>query len=130
VNVLKVAENLFDARLAIAKEASKILSQQSARNRHYYKMIKDNGGFQKLDLSGGVPKMKFIDLDAQALSDAKERAEATALELINKKAAMELEKVLKEKETSEDSEHNDNNESLPDNESDFDNFDGSGPMMM
>lgn len=77
VNMLKVAESFLDARLAISKEASKLLSLQSMQNRHYYKMIKDHGGFQKLDMSSGVPKMQFVDLDLQAIEDAKvEAAEA------------------------------------------------------
>jgi hypothetical protein len=74
VNMLKVAESFLDARLAISKEASKLISLQSMQNRHYYKMIKDHGGFQKLDMSSGVPKMRFVDLDLQALEDAKEEA--------------------------------------------------------
>lgn len=74
VNMLKVAESFFDARLAISKEASKLLSLQSMQNRHYYKMIKDHGGFQKLDMSSGVPKMRFVDLDLQAITDAQEAA--------------------------------------------------------
>ena len=79
VNILKVAENLFDARISIAKEAAKLLSLQSLQNRHYYKMIKDAGGFQKLDMSS-TPKMKFIDLDARARDEAREAA-AHAFEL-------------------------------------------------
>jgi hypothetical protein len=75
INILKVAENLFDARLAIAKEASKLLSLQSLQNRHYYKMIKDSGGFQKFDMSQGVPKFKLVDLDKQDLEEAQAAAE-------------------------------------------------------
>ena len=74
VNMLKVAENLFDARMSIAKESVKLLSLQSLQNRQYYKMIKDYGGFKKLDMSS-TPKMKFIDLDARAIEEAKEDAE-------------------------------------------------------
>lgn len=71
VNILKVAENLFDARVSIAREASKLLSLQSLQNRHYYKMIKDHGGFQRLGMSN-TPKMKFIDLDARARDEQNE----------------------------------------------------------
>ena len=67
-------ESIFAARLSIAKEASKLLSMQNMQNRQYYKMIKDHGGFQKLDMSN-TPKMKFIDLDARDLADAKEEAD-------------------------------------------------------
>lgn len=74
VNTLKVIESIFAARLSIAKEASKLLSMQNMQNRQYYKMIKDHGGFQKLDMSN-TPKMKFIDLDARDLADAKEEAD-------------------------------------------------------
>lgn len=71
INILKVAENLFDARVSIAREASKLLSLQSLQNRHYYKMIKDYGGFQRLGMSN-TPKMKFIDLDARARDEQQE----------------------------------------------------------
>jgi CRISPR/Cas system CSM-associated protein Csm2 small subunit len=71
INILKVAENLFDARVSIAREASKLLSLQSLQNRHYYKMIKDYGGFQRLGMSN-TPKMKFIDLDARARDEQHE----------------------------------------------------------
>lgn len=87
VNILKVAENLFDARVAIAKESAKLLSLQSLQNRQYYKMIKDYGGFQRLDMSN-TPKMKFIDLDARALDEAKE--DAVKLRLAAEAAAAEL----------------------------------------
>ena len=116
VNILRVAENLFDTRLAIAKEASKLLSLQSLQNRHYYKMIKDYGGFQKLDMSSGVPVMRFVNLDTQALEDAKEAAEE-ALELSKAKEieTAKVEEVVVVEEVS-----------VPDR---YD-IDSSGPMMM
>ena len=61
VNILRVAESLLEARYSIAKEATKILSQQSLQSRHYYRMIKDLGGFTKLDFS--KPKFQLVDLD-------------------------------------------------------------------
>lgn len=127
VNILKVAENLFDARISIAKEAAKLLSLQSLQNRHYYKMIKDAGGFQKLDLSS-TPKMKFIDLDARARDDAREAAAhafeikvnteiavaAAAKKAISDSLLQELE-LAKAAEEEEDSGYSNSN---------------SGPMMM
>ena len=80
VNILKVAENLFDARVSIAREASKLLSLQSLQNRHYYKMIKDYGGFQRLGMSN-TPKMKFIDLDARARDEKNESDSKLAPEI-------------------------------------------------
>ena len=99
VNILRVAENLFDTRLAIAKEASKLLSLQSLKNRHYYKMIKDYGGFTKLDMSSGVPKITLIDLDKQAIEYAKAAAEE-AIQLKNKSLLDKLSSDLKAKELS------------------------------
>ena len=123
VNMLKVAENFFDARLVIAKEASKLLSLQSMQNRHYYKMIKDYGGFQKLDMSSGVPKITFIDLDLQAIEDAKVAAEDAALKATElAKKALEESRIpaLELKEIA-----------VSNVVMDADDFDsGSGPMMM
>jgi hypothetical protein len=61
VNILRVAESLLEARYAIAKEATKLLTQQNLHSRHYYRMIKDLGGFTKLDFS--KPKFTLVDLD-------------------------------------------------------------------
>lgn len=122
VNILKVAENLFDTRLAIAKEASKLLSLQSLQNRHYYKMIKDCGGFKKLDMSSGVPKITLVDLDLRAVEDAKADAEE-AIELTKKALSDSIALELRERELSLAS------EALARIECD-NNFGSSGPMMM
>lgn len=73
VNALKVAESFLEARLAIAKEASKMISSQSVRNRHYYRMIKDHGGFQKLDSAGAPPKIRLVEIDLKAREEAKNK---------------------------------------------------------
>lgn len=73
VNALKVAESFLEARLAIAKEASKMISSQSVRNRHYYRMIKDHGGFQKLDSAGAPPKVRLVEIDLKAREEAKNK---------------------------------------------------------
>ena len=122
VNILRVAENLFDTRLAIAKEASKLLSLQSLKNRHYYKMIKDYGGFTKLDMSSGVPKITLIDLDLQAVENAKAAAEE-ASQLKNKSLLEKISSDLKAKELSLASE-------LLDADEVSSNSSTSGPMMM
>ena len=48
MNVLNVAENLLHTRAAIAKEATKFLTQQNLYNLQYYKMIKDKGAFRAI----------------------------------------------------------------------------------
>ena len=40
VNIIRIAENLFTTRAALANEAIKFLTKQSLENRQYYKMIK------------------------------------------------------------------------------------------
>jgi len=62
MNVLKVAENLMAKRAAIAKETTKLLTQQNLYNRQYYKLIKDRGGFPKFDFQKAT--LKLVDLDA------------------------------------------------------------------
>jgi hypothetical protein len=74
LNTLKVAESFLEARLAIAKEASKMISSQSVRNRHYYRMIKD----QKLDSAGAAPKIRLVDIDLKAREDAKNKEKEKA----------------------------------------------------
>jgi hypothetical protein len=130
LNVLKVAENLFDARLSIGKVAAKLLSLQSMQNRQYYKMIKDHGGFQKLDMSN-TPKMKFIDLDARALDEAREdAAHASRLERSEERAATAAAIALqKEKAPSDAPEREEKSEpDLPEEDAGYSN--SSGPMMM
>lgn len=130
VNILKVAENLFDARISIAKEAAKLLSLQSLQNRHYYKMIKDAGGFQKLDMSS-TPKMKFIDLDARARDDAREAA-AHAFELkVNTELAIAAaaKKVLSDNLLLQELEQAKAAEEEQD-DSGYSNSNSGGPMMM
>lgn len=128
LNVLKVAENLFDARVSIGKAAAKLLSLQSTQNRQYYKMIKDHGGFQRLDMSN-TPKMKFIDLDARALDEAREdAAEASQLEVTDESAAAAAD-VAPLKAPSDSSEREEDSEPvLPEEDSGYSN--SSGPMMM
>ena len=128
INTLKVAESFLDARLVISREISKQLSLQSMQNRHYYKMIKDNGGFQKLDMSSGIPKITFIDLDQQAKEDsllaAAEETERTLDVVKNEVSSGPISDVLENKSppapTNED---NTSNDTSADTEQ-------SGPMMM
>lgn len=128
VNILKVAENLFDARLSIGKAASKLLSLQSMQNRQYYKMIKDHGGFQKLDMSS-TPKMKFIDLDARALDEAREdAANASQLE-VNDELAASVAAIALQKANSDSSEREENHQA-DSSEEDTGYSNSSGPMMM
>lgn len=128
VNILKVAENLFDARLSIGKAASKLLSLQSMQNRQYYKMIKDHGGFQKLDMSS-TPKMKFIDLDARALDEAREdAANASQLE-VNDELAASVAAIALQKANSDSSEREENHQA-DSFEEDTGYSNSSGPMMM
>jgi hypothetical protein len=122
VNTLKVAESFFDARMVVSREISKQLSLQSMQNRHYYKLIKDSGGFQKLDMSSGIPKITFIDLDQQAkedslqaakdlLDDSEKEAESAALPIAQEQESPAA--VSNEEESTRDT------DSEP-----------SGPMMM
>ena len=125
VNTLKVIESIFAARLSIAKEASKLLSTQNMQNRQYYKMIKDHGGFQKLDMSN-TPKMKFIDLDARDLEEAKDEAdeasEQQAIRDLAIAAAAATEALVADKEEEPLFNINDDDDS---------GYSGSGgPMMM
>ena len=124
VNMLKVAENLFDARISIAKESAKLLSLQSLQNRQYYKMIKDYGGFQKLDMSS-TPKMKFIDLDARAIDEAKEDAEE---QLEKTKAAAAAATMARIAENANSAFLATEVEKSSDSEAGYSN--SSGPMMM
>lgn len=130
VNILKVAENLFDARISIAKESAKLLSLQSMQNRQYYKMIKDMGGFTKLDMSS-LPKMKFIDLDARARDEAREEAAHAFEDKINnqlKSAEMEKEAILSKKIENEKNSQSEGGE--VEKEVEEEDYSNSGPMMM
>ena len=104
LNTLKVAESFLEARLAISKEASKLITSQSVRNRHYYRMIKDQGGFQKLESAGASPKIRLVDIDLRAREEAKNKE--TANEEIEKiadvtvPATIPVETVAKEEERS------------------------------
>ena len=93
-------------------------------------MIKDYGGFQKLDMSN-TPKMKFIDLDARARDEAREAA-TYAFELkINTDIAKELaikkeisDNILQKLELAKNIE-----KEKEDDDSGYSNS-SSGPMMM
>lgn len=128
LNVLKVAENLFDARLSIGKAAAKLLSLQSTQNRQYYKMIKDHGGFQRLDMSK-KPVMKFIDLDARAVDEAREDAALASQLEVNDESAAAAAAIAEQKALSDSSEKlEDSERDLPEEDTGY--ASSSGPMMM
>jgi hypothetical protein len=58
-------------RSSIASAASFIVMNQVAMSKHFYKLIKDCGGFTKLDLSGR-PKYTLIDLNHEIEKDEEE----------------------------------------------------------
>ena len=125
INTLKVAESFLDARLVISREISKQLSLQSMQNRHYYKMIKDSGGFQKLDTSSGIPKITFIDLDKQAADDFLQASEETKESVDGSKNEVALDMITVAQD-------NERPSAVPsvDNDPEETDADLSGPMMM
>jgi hypothetical protein len=134
VNILKLAENLLNTRLDIAKEVAKLISLQNQQNRQYYKMIKDYGGFQKLVMST-TPKMKFVDLDAQALEESNDLAKRKFEETVNKEIEEELaaeREIKKGLENSPSGESDGKNKELDVGQNDGSKVDYSsnGPMMM
>lgn len=79
INALKLAQELLKLRQAVSMESVRLLSNSIVTSRSYYKMIKDYGGFQKLDLSSR-PKWKLIDLDEELKKEQEARlASASAI---------------------------------------------------
>jgi len=73
---LKMAQRVLSLRHALALVACKLLGEQNLQARKYFKMIKDMGGFSKLDL--GKSKVKLVDMaDVWAAEAAAADAQAT-----------------------------------------------------
>jgi hypothetical protein len=62
VNILKLAQLVLDARYALSLEANHIIVADDNHSRSYYKLIKDKGGFKKIDM--GKAKVRVVDLNA------------------------------------------------------------------
>eukprot|EP00607_Mallomonas_marina_P007730 CAMPEP_0182416828 /NCGR_PEP_ID=MMETSP1167-20130531/1199_1 /TAXON_ID=2988 /ORGANISM="Mallomonas Sp, Strain CCMP3275" /LENGTH=462 /DNA_ID=CAMNT_0024589929 /DNA_START=198 /DNA_END=1586 /DNA_ORIENTATION=+ len=131
VNQLKLAQELFKLRIIVMKEAIRLVSNMSLQSRPYYKMIKDLGGFSRIDLSGR-PKYTIIDLDEEKAKEEKlaeeEKKEQELLAVAAAKKKQEEEEV---EETigagilSSDSVHADEDVDLSRDPNDF-----LGPVMM
>lgn len=78
VNVLKLTNALFRLRLQISEESMRRLSDIVLNSRRYYKLIKDCGGFSRLDF-GSKPKITVVDIDEE-LRKEKQMADTAALE--------------------------------------------------
>jgi hypothetical protein len=77
LNTMKLAKSFLATRLSLAMEMSDLLADQIRTCRQYYTMIKELGGFARLDFS--VPKMKVVYLDDLAAEDQAVEAKAKAL---------------------------------------------------
>jgi len=87
INRLKLAQEFFKLRLIVAREASRLLASIVLNSRSYYKLIKDCGGFARIDLSGR-PKYVIVDLDEELAKEkkiAEERAAEDQLQQMLKK---------------------------------------------
>jgi len=58
--LFRTAERLLLYRRVISEETCRIITEQNSICRHFYKLIKDYGGYTKLDLSG-EPKIFTIE---------------------------------------------------------------------
>lgn len=69
---------IVQCRIALASIASKTLADLATNSRQYYKMIKDHGGFSKLDF--GKAAFSLVDMKKVQASDAAEEARHIAEE--------------------------------------------------
>lgn len=136
INRLKLAQEFFKLRLIVAREASRLLASIVLNSRSYYKLIKDCGGFARIDLSGR-PKYVIVDLDEELAKEkkiAEERAAEDQLQQMLKKIVQkQTEQVNAAAAAKEEVAEVDANISVEDVDlfdRDPDAFFGGGPMMM
>jgi hypothetical protein len=99
VNILRLGKLLMDARLALAVEFTKFFKASNLEHRAYYRMITDNGGFKKLDLSG-APKYKLLDLDAERRKA--EQAEKEKIENAEKQVLPKSNEVVEQQQINDE----------------------------
>lgn len=132
VNILRLGKLLMDARLALAVEFTKFFKASNLEHRAYYRMITDNGGFKKLDLSG-APKYKLLDLDAERRKA--EQAEKEKIENAEKQVLPKSNEVVEQQQINDEIISSDINivstSTIEGEEAyDWNKIDQSGPTLM
>jgi len=67
-DLYRAMQRMLQYREAISEEVGRIVEGQNVFSRRFYKMIKDLGGFTKLDMSGS-PKIYTVEEDEEAFAD-------------------------------------------------------------
>lgn len=77
LNTLKIAQLFMEARLALGAQASECISEQARYYRRYFGLIKELGGFSRLDFS--KPKMEVVYMDEIEREEAQRKKEENEL---------------------------------------------------